>query len=117
MEPDNADDDAATKVANKVGAMVARTVGGAGLPTAVYGAAATFGTAGTGTAISTLSGAAATSATTALLGFGSAALGGVVLFGLGVAGAIVAGRYCGKVGGKIVKAVRAAQTDSARDET
>lgn len=116
MNPDETDD-AATKVANKVGRIVARAGAGVGLPAAVYGSAAAFGTASTGTAISTLSGAAATSAATALIGFGSVAVGGVVLAGFGIVGAIAAGRYCDKLGGKVVKAVRAARTEKTRDAT
>lgn len=49
-------------------------------------AAAAIGVASTGTAISTLSGAAAYSSSVAWLGFGSMATGSVVLLGLGAAG-------------------------------
>ena len=71
--------------------------GSAGLvvaPAAVSGLVATFGTAGTGTAISALSGAALTKATLAWLGGGALATGGlgvaggaIVLGAVGVAGA------------------------------
>ncbi len=55
-----------------------------------YGAVATFGTASTGTAIATLSGAAATNATLAFLGGGAAyAGGGGVALGSTVLGGIV----------------------------
>ena len=62
------EDDAATRTANTVAKLGASVGGGAALPAAVYAAAATFGTAGTGAAISTLSGAVAVNATTALIG-------------------------------------------------
>lgn len=68
--------------------------GAAGVATAtgVYGAVGVFGTASTGTAIGTLSGAAAKSATLAWLGGGSlAAGGGGVALGTVVLGGLVAG--------------------------
>ena len=68
--------------------------GAAGVATAtgVYGAVGVFGTASTGTAIGTLSGAAAKSATLAWLGGGSlAAGGGGVALGTVVFGGLVAG--------------------------
>ncbi len=68
--------------------------GAAGVATAtgVYGAVSVFGTASTGTAIGTLSGAAAKSATLAWLGGGSlAAGGGGVALGTVVFGGLVAG--------------------------
>lgn len=57
-----------------------------------YGGAMTFGAASTGTAIATLSGAAATNATLAFLGGGSLAVGGLgVAGGTAVLGGLVAG--------------------------
>lgn len=66
--------------------LVARKVGFLGLPAAVFSFAGIFGTASTGTAIGTLSGAALNSATLAWIG-GSVLTGGVVLAGVGVVGA------------------------------
>lgn len=66
--------------------LVARKVGFLALPAAVFSFAGIFGTASTGTAISTLSGAALNSATLAWIG-GSVLTGGVVLTGVGVVGA------------------------------
>lgn len=66
--------------AGPAGRLVGITTGAA-MVAGLYGVTATFGTAGTGTAISALSGAAAQSATTAVLGGGTLAAGG-----LGVAG-------------------------------
>ena len=66
--------------AGPAGRLVGITTGAA-MVTGLYGVTATFGTAGTGTAISALSGAAAQNATTAILGGGTLAAGG-----LGVAG-------------------------------
>lgn len=74
---------------------VAGTLGGTGVGAGVLGAVMTFGTASTGTAISTLSGAAATNAAYAILGGGTiasggggAALGAVVLGGVVVISAV-----------------------------
>ena len=65
-------------------------VGGAGAASGAFGLASLVGTAGTGTAIGTLSGAAANSATLAWLGFGSAAVGGtLVVPAIALAGAYV----------------------------
>lgn len=75
---------------------VAGTLGASGIGAGVLGTVMTFGTASTGTAISTLSGAAATKAAFAVLGGGTiasggggAALGGAVLGGIVVISAIV----------------------------
>ena len=70
--------------------------GGAALGAATafgaYGAAMTFGASSTGTAISALSGAAATNATLAFLGGGSLAAGGLgIAGGTAVLGGLVAG--------------------------
>ena len=64
-------------------------VGAAGASYGVFGLASLFGTASTGTAIGTLSGAAAESATLAWLGFGSMATGGALI----VPAVMVAGGY------------------------
>lgn len=71
---------------DKTTSLVARKVGALGLPATVFSFAGIFGTASTGTAISTLSGAALNSATLAWIG-GSVLTGGVVLAGVGVVGA------------------------------
>jgi len=84
------------KTANRsMVAGVAGTLGGTGVGAGVLGAVMTFGTASTGTAISTLSGAAATNAAYAILGGGTiasggggAALGAVVLGGVVVISAV-----------------------------
>ena len=77
--------DRAVRVTKTGGRIVARLVGGAGAPVVVSTLVASLGTASTGAAISTLSGAAATKATLAWLGGGTLAVGG-----LGVAGGVVA---------------------------
>lgn len=60
--------------------------------TGIYGAVATFATASTGTAIGTLSGAAATNATLAWLGGGSLAAGGFgIVGGMWALGGIITG--------------------------
>ena len=64
-------------------------VGAAGASYGAFGLASLFGTASTGTAIGTLSGAAAESATLAWLGFGSMATGGTLI----VPAVMVAGGY------------------------
>ena len=66
-------------------AVVAK-VGAAGASYGAFGVASLIGTAQTGTAIGTLSGAAANSATLAWLGFGSMAVGTFVLPAVMVAG-------------------------------
>jgi hypothetical protein len=77
-------------VADVVGAAAAAGAAGTVAGTATVGAVAAFGTASTGTAISGLSGAAATNATLAWLGGGSlAAGGGGVAVGTAVLGGIV----------------------------
>lgn len=76
--------DKSKRIIKKGGRIVARVAGGLGAPAVVSTAVASFGTASTGTAISTLSGAAATKATLAWLGGGALAAGG-----LGVAGGVV----------------------------
>lgn len=74
------------------GGTVAGTAGGALVAFGAYGAAQALAVASTGTAISTLSGAAATNATLAFFGGGSLAAGGLgVAGGAAVLGGLVAG--------------------------
>lgn len=74
------------------GGVLAGGVGGAMTAFGAYGAASTFATASTGTAISTLSGAAASNATLAFFGGGSVAAGGLgVGGGTVILGGLVAG--------------------------
>ena len=74
------------------GGAAAGVAGGALTAVGAYGAAMTFATASTGTAISTLSGAAATNATLAFFGGGSLATGGLGMAGgMYVLGGLVAG--------------------------
>ena len=79
--------------------IVARVAGGAAAPALTSSIVATVGTASTGTAISSLSGAVATNATLAWLSGGTLAAGGlgiaggaIVLGAIGIAGAVCAGR-------------------------
>ena len=75
-----------------VGGAAAGTVGGTLLGFGAYGAAQAFAAASTGTAISSLSGAAATNATLAFFGGGSLAAGGIGMAGGAVVlGGLVAG--------------------------
>lgn len=76
--------DRIARVTKKGGRIAARVAGGVGAPAVVSTLVASLGTASTGTAISTLSGVAATKATLAWLGGGALAAGG-----LGVAGGAV----------------------------
>ena len=72
--------------------MLTGVTGGALAAFGAYSAAATFATASTGTAIGTLSGAAATNATLAFFGGGSLAAGGLgIAGGTAVLGGLVAG--------------------------
>lgn len=74
------------------GGAAAGAVGGALTAVGAYGAAMTFATASTGTAISTLGGVAATNATLAFFGGGSLASGGLGMAGgVYVLGGLVAG--------------------------
>ena len=78
--------------ANVAGGAAAGAVGGAMTAFGAYSAAMTFATASTGTAIGTLSGAAATNATLAFFGGGSLASGGLGMAGgMAVLGGLVAG--------------------------
>ena len=77
---------------NMAGGAAAGAVGGAMTAFGAYSAAMTFATASTGTAIGTLSGAAATNATLAFFGGGSLATGGLGMAGgMAVLGGLVAG--------------------------
>jgi len=74
------------------GGVAAGAVGGALTALGAYGAATTFASASTGTAIAALSGAAASNATLAFFGGGSLAAGGLgVVGGMAVLGGLVAG--------------------------
>lgn len=78
--------------ASLAGGMVSGAAIGAATAFGAYGAAMTFASASTGTAIATLSGAAATNATLAFLGGGSLAAGGLGMAGgTAVLGGLVAG--------------------------
>ena len=77
---------------NVAGGATAGVVGGALTAFGAYSAAMALGTASTGTAIATLSGAAATNATLAFFGGGSLAAGGLGMAGgMMVLGGLVAG--------------------------
>lgn len=77
---------------NVAGGAAAGAVGGALTAFGAYSAAMALGTASTGTAIATLSGAAATNATLAFFGGGSLAAGGLGMAGgMVVLGGLVAG--------------------------
>ena len=77
---------------NMAGGAATGAVGGALTAFGAYSAAMTFATASTGTAIATLSGAAATNATLAFFGGGSLAAGGLGMAGgMAVLGGLVAG--------------------------
>lgn len=101
---------------------LAGTTAGVGLATAVTNSIAVFGAASTGTAISTLSGAAAKSATMyfigSTVGLGAVA-GGVMLSGAGIAAGVAAAVYVpraligsplsDKGGGSVVQALASCQ--------
>ena len=94
--------------------VTAGTMSGALTAFGAYSAAAAFATASTGTAIATLSGAAATSATLAFFGGGSLAAGGLGMAGgTMVLGCMVAGITLA-VTGLIVSAEAKAHLDNAR---
>ena len=90
--------DRAVRVTKTGGRIATRIAGCVGAPAVVSTLVASLGTASTGTAISTLSGAAATKATLAWLGGGAIAAGGLGIAGgavvLGVVG--VGGAYGAK---------------------
>ena len=82
-----------------LGGTAAGAMGGALTAFGAYGAAGWLATASTGTAISTLSGAAATNATLAFFGGGSLAAGGLgVAGGTAVLGGLVAGPALAVIG-------------------
>ncbi len=98
--------------------MVAGTATGAIAGSAVafgaYGAAGALATASTGTAIATLSGAAATNATLAFFGVGAIAAGGLgIAGGTAVLGGIVAGPALAILG-TVMGAKASAKLDDAR---
>ena len=79
-------------VASMLGGTAAGALGGALTAFGAYSAAAMFATASTGTAIATLSGAAAANATLAFFGGGALAAGGLgMVGGMAVLGGLVAG--------------------------
>ena len=81
---------------NKRSREIAALVVSASVPSTVISAVGTFGLASTGTAISTLSGAAATNATLAWLGGGAIAAGGLgMTAGVVVLGGVTVGTYIG----------------------
>ncbi|MBR0497154.1 MAG: hypothetical protein IJJ71_13405 [Treponema sp.] len=96
-----------------LGGTVAGALGGALTAFGAYSAAMTFATASTGTAIATLSGAAATNATLAFFGGGSLAAGGLGMAGgAAVLGGLVAGPALA-VMGFVIGAKASAQKDDA----
>lgn len=97
------------RIARRGGRIGAGVVGGLGTPAAVSGLVATFGTAGTGTAISSLSGAAAANATLAWLGGGTLVAGG-----LGIAGGAIVVGAMGVVGAYGAKKLYDKATKSKR---
>lgn len=77
----------ASNLTERVGKAIAAKVAGAAAVTGILGLVSAFGTAGTGTAIATLSGAAATSATLAWVGGiigGGVAAGSILTGGLAI---------------------------------
>jgi hypothetical protein len=78
-----------TGTSERVVRTLATKFGFAGATVGVFSIASLLGTASTGTAISTLSGAAFQSAALAWIG-GSVATGGLIVFGVGIAGGAVA---------------------------
>jgi hypothetical protein len=90
------DSDSASNYTSKAGDILASKLSGAAAATGFLGLVATFGTAGTGTAIASLSGAAATSATLAWVGgiVGGGMFAGTILTGgLGLAVGVGAYRF------------------------
>lgn len=82
-----------------VGGVASGAVAGAITALGAYGAAGALATASTGTAIATLSGAAATNATLAFFGGGSLAVGGLgIAGGTAVLGGLVAGPALAVIG-------------------
>lgn len=101
-----------TMASSLAGGVVSGTAIGAATAFGAYGAAMTFASASTGTAIATLSGAAATNATLAFLGGGSLAVGGLGMAGgTAVLGGLVAGPALAVMG-----FVMGAKASANRDE-
>ena len=99
--------------ASIAGGFASGAAGGALAALGAYGGAMTFGAASTGTAIATLSGAAATNATLAFFGGGSLAAGGLgIAGGTAVLGGLVAGPALA-IMGFIVGAKASANKDRA----
>lgn len=103
------------------GGLVSGTMAGALTALGAYGAASTLATASTGTAIASLSGAAATNATLAFFGGGSLAAGGLGMAGgTAVLGGLVAGPALAVlglvVGAKASKNLDAAYANYAKAE-
>ncbi len=96
-----------------VGGVASGAMAGALTAFGAYGAAGTLATASTGTAIASLSGAAATNATLAFFGGGSLAAGGLGMAGgMAVLGGLVAGPALAVLGG-VVGARASANLDKA----
>jgi arsenate reductase-like glutaredoxin family protein len=96
-----------------VGGLASGAVAGAITAFGAYGAVGTFGIASTGTAIASLNGAAATSATLAFFGGGPIAAGG---FGVGMGATVLGGLVAGPVLavlGTVVGANASANKDKA----
>jgi hypothetical protein len=101
-------------ISSILGGTAGGALGGALTAFAAYGGAMTFGAASTGTAIASLSGAAATNATLAFLGGGSLAVGGLGMAGGAmVLGGLVAGPALA-VMGLIIGAQASENLDKAR---
>ena len=96
-----------------LGGTAAGALGGALTAFGAYSAAMTFASASTGTAIATLSGAAATNATLAFFGGGSLAAGGLgIAGGTAILGGLVAGPALA-VMGFVIGAKASSQKDNA----
>ncbi len=101
------------KISEIAGATTAALGGGALAGLGAFGGAGLLATASTGTAISTLSGVAATNATLAWFGGGSLAAGGLGMAGgMAVLGGIVAGPVLAIAGG-----IFAAKAETAKHES
>jgi hypothetical protein len=101
-------------ISSLLGGAAAGALGGALAAFGAYGAAMTFGTASTGTAIASLGGIAAYNATMAFLGGGALAAGGLGMAGgMMVLGGLVAGPALA-IMGFIVGAKAAANLDNAK---
>lgn len=102
-----------TMASSLAGGVAGGTVIGAATALGAYGAVSTFAAASTGTAIATLSGAAATNATLAFLGGGALSVGGLGMAGgTAVLGGLVAGPALAVLG-FVVGAKASANKDEA----